>query len=309
MKKNQINSNTKLVKKIAKELGFSSCGISKARFLKEEEKKFQEWLKKGYNGTMKYLEKNFDKRLDPTKLVKGSKSVISLSYNYYPQKKIVQKNNFILSKYAYGKDYHIVIKQKLKKFLFKLNEKIGNINARLFVDSAPVHERAWAKLSGIGWIGKNSLLLNKHSGSFFFLAEIISDLELKNDYPVTDHCGTCTACIDACPTDAITEAQVIDANRCISYLTIESKKNIPEKYKSKMNNWIFGCDICQDVCPWNKFSKPHSEKEFFPNNNITIMKKNDWKEITLENFNHIFKNSAVKRTKYEGIKRNIEAAS
>ena len=231
MKKNQINSNTKLVKKIAKELGFSSCGISKARFLKE--KKIQEWLKKGYNGTIKYLEKKFDKRLDPTKLVKGSKSVISLSYNYYPQKKIIQKNNFILSKYAYGKDYHIVIKQKLKKFLFKLNQKIGNINARLFVDSAPVHERAWAKLSGIGWIGKNSLLLNKHLGSFFFLAEIISDLELNNDYPVTDHCSTCTACINACPTDAITEAQVIDANRCNHTLLLNLKKIFQKNINQK----------------------------------------------------------------------------
>lgn len=182
---------------------------------------------------MKYLEKNFDKRLDPTKLVKGSKSVISLSYNYYPQKKIIQKNNFILSKYAYGKDYHIVIKQKLKKFLFKLNQKIGNINARLFVDSAPVHERAWAKLSGIGWIGKNSLLLNKHLGSFFFLAEIISDLELNNDYPVTDHCSTCTACINACPTDAITEAQVIDANRCNHTLLLNLKKIFQKNINQK----------------------------------------------------------------------------
>ena len=299
--------NSQLVKKLAKQIGFSSCGISKARFLQEEEKNFENWLKKGYQGTMGYLEKNFDKRLDPQKLVPGAKSVISLTYNYFPQKKTLNENSFIISKYAYGKDYHFIIKDKLKALFNLLKKEIGDIEGRVFVDSAPIHERAWAKISGLGWIGKNSLLLNKKMGSYFFLAEIICDLDLEYDSSVSDHCGTCTKCIDACPTDAITESQVLDANKCISYLTIENKNEIPKELSKSFNNYIFGCDICQDVCPWNKFAKPHNEKEFLPKEELSKFTKKDWQELTNETFNKIFKNSAVKRTKFEGLKRNIKA--
>ena len=301
--------NSQLIKKLAKEIGFSSCGISKARFLKEEEKNFENWLKQGNQGTMSYLERNFDKRLNPQKLVPGSKSVISLAFNYFPPRKILKKNSFIISKYAYGKDYHFVIKKKLKTLFSLIKEKIGNIEGRVFVDSAPIHERAWAKISGLGWIGKNSLLLNKKMGSYFFLAEIICDLELEYDTPVTDHCGTCTKCIDACPTNAITQAQVIDANKCISYLTIENKNEIPPELSKSFNNYIFGCDICQDVCPWNKFSKPHDEKEFLPNDEVSNFSNKDWEELTHDTFNRIFKNSAIKRTRFKGLKRNIKAVS
>ena len=299
--------NSQLVKRIAKEIGFSSCGISKARFLHEEEKKFEDWLKQGYQGSMSYLERNFDKRLDPTKLVPGAKSVISLSYNYFPPKKLISENNFIISKYAYGRDYHKVVRNKLKKLFTKIRDKIGEVEGRVFVDSAPIHERAWAKLSGVGWIGKNSLLINKNQGSYFFLAEIICDLDLEYDEPVLNRCGNCTRCIDACPTDAITQAQVIDANKCISYLTIENKEKIPKELRGSINNSIFGCDICQDVCPWNKKSVPHNEKEFIPKKELRDLKKKDWIELTEDTFNKIFEGSAVKRTKFQGLKRNIKA--
>ena len=302
-----ITKITEIIKRKAGDLGFSSCGVSKARFLKEEKKKFEDWLNNGYQGSMNYLNKNFDKRLDPRKLVHGSKSVISLTYNYYPPKKLVGKNNFIISKYAYGKDYHKILKKKLRKLFFFMKENIGNIEGRVFVDSAPVHERAWAKLSGLGWIGKNSLLINKKMGSYFFIAEIISDLDLEYDSPVSDMCGKCTRCIDACPTDAITKAQVIDAQKCISYLTIENKKKIPKELQKNMNGYIFGCDICQEVCPWNRFSKPHNEESFLPNKEIKKYRKKDWIELTEETFNVIFKGSAIKRTKYKGLKRNIKA--
>jgi epoxyqueuosine reductase len=301
--------NTELIKNKAKDLGFTSCGNSKSRHLHEEEDNFEKWLSNGYQGSMSYLERNLDKRLDPRKLVPGSKSVISLSYNYYPQKKIEQKNNFILSKYAYGKDYHNVIRKKLKKLFQFIKEKIGAVEGRVFVDSAPVHERAWAKLSGLGWIGKNSLLINEKRGSYFFLAEIICDLELDYDSPARNRCGKCTKCIDACPTDAITSAQVINANKCISYLTIENKNQIPDELKNNLNDAIFGCDICQDVCPWNKFSKPHNEKKFIPNDELSSLKKSDWIELTEETFNRIFEGSAVKRSKYQGIIRNIKASN
>ena len=300
-------NNTKFIKDESKRLGFSSCGISKARFLSEEADNFEKWLTKGYQGSMSYLEKNIDKRLDPRLLVPGSKSVISLSYNYFPPKKLIEENNFIISKYAYGKDYHKVLKKKLKKLFASIREKIGKIEGRVFVDSAPIHERAWAKLSGLGWVGKNSLLINKNKGSYFFLAEIICDLELEYDEPVLNRCGSCTRCIDACPTDAITEAQVIDAKKCISYLTIENKENIPEELSGSLNNSIFGCDICQDVCPWNKRSTPHNEKEFLPNKELKKLKRKDWIELTEETFNKIFEGSAVKRTKYKGLTRNIKA--
>ena len=301
--------NSQLVKRLAKEIGFSSCGISKARFLHEEEKKFEDWLRQGYQGSMSYLERNFDKRLDPTKLVPGAKSVISLSYNYFPPKKLISENNFIISKYAYGRDYHKVLRNKLKKLFTKIRDKIGEVEGRVFVDSAPIHERAWAKLSGVGWIGKNSLLINKNQGSYFFLAEIICDLDLEYDEPVLNRCGNCTRCIDACPTDAITKAQVIDANKCISYLTIENKEKIPKELRGSINNSIFGCDICQDVCPWNKKSVPHNEKEFIPKKELRDLKKKDWIELTEDTFNKIFEGSAVKRTKFQGLKRNIKAVS
>lgn len=254
---------------------------------------------------MGYLENHFDKRLDPGKLVPGAKSVISLVYNYYPKKDLASSDGLKIAKYAYGKDYHFVIKDKLKTFFEELKNQIGEIDGRVFVDSAPVHERAWAAKSGLGWIGKNSLLLNKEMGSFFFLAEIILDLELIPDRPVKDHCGTCTACMDACPTDAIPEPYVVDGSRCISYLTIELKEEIPDAFHDKMEGWIFGCDICQDVCPWNRFSKPHQEREFEPGEweNFT---KEDWTELTEEVFRKVFKKSAVKRTKFLGLKRNID---
>ena len=301
--------NSQLIKRLAKQIGFSSCGISRARFLHEEEKNFEDWLKQGYQGTMSYLERNFDKRLDPTKLVPGAKSIISLTFNYFPTKKKFNDNSFLISKYAYGKDYHIIIKDKLKELFSQMKKEVGDIEGRVFVDSAPIHERAWAKISGLGWIGKNSLLLNKKMGSYFFLAEIICDLDLEYDSTVSDHCGTCTKCIDACPTDAITQAQVVDANRCISYLTIENKNEIPKELSKSFNNYIFGCDICQDVCPWNKFSTSHNEREFLPKEELSKMSKKDWQELTYETFNKIFKNSAVKRTKFQGLKRNIKAVS
>ena len=290
-----------------KDLDSQVVEYQKARFLSEEADNFEKWLTKGYQGSMSYLEKNIDKRLDPRLLVPGSKSVISLSYNYFPPKKLIEENNFIISKYAYGKDYHKVLKKKLKKLFASIREKIGKIEGRVFVDSAPIHERAWAKLSGLGWVGKNSLLINKNKGSYFFLAEIICDLELEYDEPVLNRCGSCTRCIDACPTDAITEAQVIDAKKCISYLTIENKENIPEELSGSLNNSIFGCDICQDVCPWNKRSTPHNEKEFLPNKELQKLKRKDWIELTEETFNKIFEGSAVKRTKYKGLTRNIKA--
>ena len=304
-----IQKNTEFIKKEAKKLGFSSCGISKARFLSEEAKNFEKWLSNGYQGSMSYLERNIDKRLDPTLLVPGSKSVISLAFNYFPPKKLIDNNNFIISKYAYGKDYHKVLKKKLKKLLFLMRERIGDIEGRVFVDSAPIHERAWAKLSGLGWVGKNSLLINKNQGSYFFLAEIICDLELEYDEPVLNRCGNCSRCIDACPTGAITKAQVINAKKCISYLTIENKDNIPEELNDSMNNSIFGCDVCQDVCPWNKKSKPHEEIEFLPKKNLKKLRKKDWVELTEETFDRIFEGSAIKRTKYKGLKRNIRAVS
>ncbi|MEQ8470710.1 MAG: tRNA epoxyqueuosine(34) reductase QueG [Marinoscillum sp.] len=302
-----ISSNTRLVKSLASELGFSFCGISKAGFLEEEAPKLEVWLKRGYQGKMGYLENHFDKRLDPTKLVPGAKSVVSLVYNYYPSEDQADAP-YKIAKYAYGQDYHFVVKDKLKEFLNRLQESIGQVEGRAFVDSAPVHERAWAAKSGLGWIGKNSLLLNRQMGSFFFLAELIIDLELDPDGPMKDYCGTCTACQDACPTDAIPEPYVVDGSRCISYLTIELKDEIPTEFQDKMEGWAFGCDICQDVCPWNRFSKPHAEPAFQPQG-WEGFSKQDWVEMTQEVFSKVFKKSAVKRTKYSGLKRNIDFIS
>jgi epoxyqueuosine reductase len=302
-------SNTHLIKSIATQLGFSFCGISKADFLAEEAPKLEEWLKRGYQGKMSYLENHFDKRLDPRLLMPGAKSVVSLVYNYYPNKDLAKESDLKVAKYAYGEDYHQVVKDKLKEFLVIIQSEIGEVSGRAFVDSAPVHERAWAAKSGLGWIGKNSLLLNRQMGSFFFLAELILDLELEPDGPVKDYCGTCTACMDACPTDAIPQPYVVDGSKCISYFTIELKEEIPTEVKGKFENWIFGCDICQDVCPWNRFSKPHQEKKFEPHPDLEKMTKADWQEITEDVFEKLFKKSAVKRTKLQGLKRNIKFVS
>lgn len=299
-------SHTNFIKAKAAELGFSFCGISKAEFLKEEAPRLEEWLKRKYQGKMSYLENHFDKRLDPTLLVPGAKSVISLLYNYYPEKDLAKEGGLKVAKYAYGEDYHFVVKDKLKLFFDSIHENIGEVAGRVFVDSAPVMERAWAQKSGLGWIGKNSLLLNRNMGSFFFLAEIILGLELVYDGPVKDFCGTCTACMDACPTEAIPEPYVVDGSKCISYFTIELKEEIPTDVQGKFGNWIFGCDICQDVCPWNSFAKPHHEKRFSPPENLTSFKTNEWRELTEEVFENVFKHSALKRTKHSGLKRNID---
>jgi epoxyqueuosine reductase len=254
---------------------------------------------------MQYMENHFDKRLDPTLLVDGAKSVISLLLNYYPEEK-QQSDTYKISKYAYGQDYHFVIKEKLKELLHAINEHIGEVGGRAFVDSAPVLDKAWAAKSGLGWIGKNSNLLSKQVGSFFFIAELIVDIELEYDYAVTDHCGSCTACIDACPTQAIIQPYVVDGSKCISYFTIELKENIPQEMKGSFADWAFGCDVCQDVCPWNRFSKPHREPLFDPHPDLMGFSKKDWEEITEDTFRAVFKNSAVKRTKFEGLKRNID---
>ena len=296
---------TNFIKSKSVDLGFISCGISKADFLEDEAANLENWLKNEMHGEMSYMERNFDMRLDPRKILNGAKSVISLTYNYYTDK-LQKDENFKISKYAFGTDYHFVIREKLKNLLFLIKEKVGDINGRVFVDSAPILERAWAKKSGLGWIGKNTNLISKNVGSFFFLCEIIVDIELDYDYSTTDHCGTCTACIDACPTNAIVEPYKVDGSRCISYLTIELKENMPEYAKDSYDKWIFGCDICQDVCPWNKFSKPHNEPLFNADEKFLSMSKNEWLEITKETFDKVFKDSPVKRTGYDGLKRNIK---
>ena len=299
--------NTKLIKDKAKDLGFFFCGISKADFLKEEAPRLEKWLSDGRNGKMDYMQKHFDKRLDPRLLVDDAKSVVSLLLNYYPNDAQLDPDAPKLSKYAYGEDYHFVIKDKLKELFNFIQEEVGEVGGRVFVDSAPVMDKAWAKKSGLGWIGKNSNLINPKNGSFFFIAELILDLELTEDGPMKDYCGTCTRCIDACPTDAIVEPYVVDGSKCISYLTIELKDQIiPSEFKGKMENWMFGCDICQDVCPWNRFSKPHSESKFNPHDQLLKMSKADWEDISEEVFRELFRNSAVKRTKNVGLVRNIK---
>ena len=292
------------IKNEAKRLGFMSCGISKAEFLEAEAPRLEEWLSKNRHGEMQYMENYFDKRLDPTKLVEGSKSVVSLLLNYYPSETQAEES-YKISKYAYGTDYHFVIKDKLKTLLHSIQEEIGDVHGRAFVDSAPVLDKVWAAKSGLGWIGKHSNLLSKQAGSFYFIAELIIDLELDYDTPVTDHCGTCTACIDACPTQAIIEPYKVDGSKCISYLTIELKNEIPNGFSNQMDDWMFGCDVCQDVCPWNRFSKPHNEPLFNPHPELLTKSKSEWQELTKEVFAEIFKKSAVKRTKFTGLKRNI----
>lgn len=299
------SKHTSIIKTEAKRLGFLSCGVSKAEFLEEEAPRLEKWLNQNMHGEMQYMENHFDKRLDPTKLVEGSKSVISLLLNYYPSEE-QNPDSYKISKYAYSMDYHFVIKDKLKSLLHFIQEEIGEVHGRAFVDSAPVLDKAWAAKSGLGWMGKHSNLLTQQVGSFYFIAELIVDLELEYDTPVTDHCGTCTACIDACPTEAIVQPYVVDGSKCISYLTIELKNEIPSEFDGKLDEWMFGCDVCQDVCPWNRFSKSHSEPLFNPHPDLLSFTKKDWEEITEDVFKKIFKKSAVKRTKFSGLKRNID---
>ncbi|WP_394364127.1 tRNA epoxyqueuosine(34) reductase QueG [Bergeyella cardium] len=295
---------TRLIKEKAEKFGFDGCGISQAAFLEEEAPRLENYLKNNYNGTMSFLENNIDKRLDPRLLVEGAKSVISLKYNYFPQEKIPMAYN--LAKYAYGEDYHDVVKSVLREMVSELLEEIGDFGFRIFVDSAPVMEKAWARKSGLGWIGKNSLLISKKRGSFFVLSEIICDLDLEPDYPTTDHCGSCRKCIDACPTGAIVSDKIINGSKCISFLTIELKDEIPSAFEDKLEDWMFGCDICQDVCPWNRFSLPHNQPRFSPNHHLQNADKIEWEEITQELFSEIFRKSAVKRAKLAGLKRNID---
>ena len=282
-------------------------GIAKAERMDEEAIRLEAWLNQGMHGEMGYMANHFEKRIDPSKLVEGAKTVISLLYNYYTDKKQADSAAPKISKYAYGQDYHFIIKRKLKSLIQFIQENIGEVNGRCFVDSAPVLERDWAKRAGLGWVGKNTLLIHPKKGSYFFLAELIIDLELEIDHPMKDYCGTCTRCIDACPTEAISKSgYVVDGSKCISYFTIELKEALPIAYKGKFENWMFGCDICQEVCPWNRFSKPHQEEAFLPHPDLLEMNKKDWEEITEEVFRKVFKKSAVKRTKYKGLKRNID---
>jgi epoxyqueuosine reductase len=300
-------TETHKVKAIATELGFDEVGIAKAEALTEDAVRLEQWLLKGFHGEMKYMENHFDMRVDPTKLVPGAKSVITLLYNYFPEK-LQDESSPKIAKYAYGKDYHLVIRQKLNEFLINIRESIGQVEGRGFVDSAPVLERSWAARSGLGWIGKNGNLINKQKGSFFFLATLITDLELQPDNPLPqDYCGTCTKCIDACPTEAILPDKSLLANQCISYFTIELKSaELPDNLVAKADNWVFGCDICQDVCPWNRFSKPHNHPELDPSNEIISFSIKDWMTMDESGFKKLFKDSALSRTKWKGIQRNLK---
>jgi epoxyqueuosine reductase len=298
------------IKQKAQAIGFDFCGISQATFLEAEAPRLEQWLQANYQGQMGYMANHFDKRLDPRLLVPDAKTVISLLYNYYPKKELfTAQDDLKISKYAYGVDYHFVIKEKLQLLMDFIWEEIGEVGGRLFVDSAPVMDKVWAARSGLGWVGKHSNLINRQIGSFFFIAELILDLELPSDTAMKDYCGTCTRCIDACPTDAIAAPYVVDGSKCISYFTIELKDKIPAEVEGKFENWIFGCDICQDVCPWNRFARPHQEPQFEPTDQFVSMKNDDWQEMTEEIFKELFRKSAVKRTKLEGLKRNITFVS
>lgn len=299
--------NTQWIKQKAQELGFFYCGISKAEFLEQEAPRLEKWLKSNMHGKMSYMENHFDKRLDPRLLVDNAKTVVSLALNYFPEKDLSATNSPKISKYAYGEDYHFVIKEKLTLFMEAIQNEIGEVNGRVFVDSAPVLDKAWAVKGGLGWMGKHTNVITRESGSFFFIAELILDLDLDIDGPIKDYCGTCTKCIEACPTDAIVAPYVVDGSKCISYLTIELKDElIPKAFKGKMEDWAFGCDICQDVCPWNRFSTPTQELRFAPSENLKKMGAEEWRELTQEIFSELFKRSAVKRTKFKGFKRNID---
>jgi len=300
-----LSAYSRMIKAEAQRLGFLSCGISEAVFLEEEAPRLEQWLRHGMHGEMGYMENHFDLRLDPRKLVPGARSVVSLLLNYYPSQR-QDPETYQVSKYAYGEDYHRVIRDKLHALLAFITAEIGQVQGRAFVDSAPVLDKAWAARSGLGWIGKNSNLLTKEVGSFYFIAELIIDLELEYDGPVTDHCGTCTACLDACPTQAIVRPYVVDGSRCISYFTIELKNQIPDSFKGLWDDWIFGCDICQDVCPWNRFARPHGEPRFEPRSELFEMTRGDWEELTEEVFAGLFPKSAVKRTRFSGLRRNID---
>ena len=296
--------HTRIVKEIASQLGFAHCGISKAEFLEDEAPRVEQWLKQNMHGEMRYMEGHFDKSLDPTLLVPGAKSVVSLMFNYYP-KEIQSAETPKISKYAWGEDYHVVVKDKLFQFVDLIRERIGDVNGRVFVDSAPVLEKAWAAKSGLGWVGKNSNLISKQKGSFFFLAELILDLNLDADTLVTDHCGTCTACIDACPTGAIVGDKIVDGSKCISYFTIELKENVPNEWKEKLDGWAFGCDVCQDVCPWNRFSIQHNEPRFFVEPERLNLSKNEWKEMTSETFQAVFGKTPLMRAGLAHIQSTI----
>ena len=300
---------SEIIKSKAKALGFLSCGISKADFLEKEAPRLEQWLNQNHHGEMSHMANHFDKRLDPRVLVPGAKSVVSLLLNYHTEEKQTDVEAPKIASYAFGEDYHNVIKDKLKELMNFIHQEIGEVAGRVFVDSAPVMDKAWAAKSGLGWIGKNTNLISKKAGSFFFIAELILDLELEYDLPATDHCGSCTACIDACPTDALLAPYQIDGSKCISYVTIELKNEIPTDFQGKMDNWAFGCDVCQTVCPWNRFATPHSEPAFNPPAELLSLSKNEWEEMTQEVFSVIFKNSAIKRTKFEGLKRNIKFLS
>lgn len=300
-------ANSQKIKKKALELGFSFCGISKAEPMWEEAPRLENWLKEQRHGEMAYMENYFDLRLNPALLFDGATSIITLGYNYFTAENQHDDSAPKISKYAYGRDYHKVIKKKLFSFFEWMKQEIGtSIQGRVFVDSAPLLEKAIAAKSGVGWVGKNSNIINKKLGSFFFLSEIVIDLKLEYDSPIKDYCGSCTRCIDACPTDAIYEPYKVDGSKCISYFTIELKNQIPNEMKGKFENWMFGCDICQDVCPWNRFSVPHHEAQFTPKHELMEMSKKEWEELTEEVFNKVFEGSPVKRTKFTGLKRNIE---
>ncbi len=302
-----VAQHTRLIREEAHRLGFAFVGFARAERMDEEARRLEAWLQQGFHGQMSYMENHFEQRVDPRLLVEGARSVLSLVYNYYPEKKQNDPQAPQLAKYAYGEDYHFVLKRKLRALLEFIQTEIGEVNGRCFVDSAPVLERDWARRAGTGWVGKNTLLIHPKAGSFFFLAELILDLELQYDGPIKDYCGTCTRCIDACPTDAIApQGYLMDGSKCISYLTIELREALPESFRGKMDNWMFGCDICQDVCPWNRFSKPHQEPAFEPHPDLPDMTKADWEDLTEEVFQKVFRRSAVKRTKYSGLMRNID---
>ncbi len=303
----ELEQRSRFIKQEAYRLGFELVGIAEAKELTEEAKKLEQWLRQGHHGSMGYMANHFDKRIDPRKLVEGAKTVVSLGYNYFTEARQSDPEAPKISQYAFGQDYHFVIKDKLKSLLDSLQEAFGDIHGRCFVDSAPVMEREWARQSGLGWTGRNTLTINPKKGSYFFLAELIIDLSAQADHSIKDHCGTCRRCIDACPTEAIhPNGYWLDGSKCISYLTIELKEAIPSEFKGKMDNWMFGCDVCQQVCPWNRFAKRHSEPHFEPPPDLLQLTKKDWEEITQEVFSKLFKQSAVKRTKYEGLRRNID---
>ena len=303
-----IQKHTDAIRQEAHRLGFEFVGIARAERMDEEARRLETWLNGNLHGKMEYMANHFDKRIDPRQLVDGAKSVISLTYNYFTDQEQTDPDAPKISKYAYGADYHIVVKDKLKQLLNFISDTIGEVNGRAFVDSAPVLERDWARRSGTGWVGKNTLLINPKRGSYFFLAELILDLELTSDTPMKDYCGTCRRCIDACPTEAISpEGYFMDGSKCISYLTIELRdEKLPPQYKDLMEGWMFGCDICQQVCPWNRFSTPHNEPQFEPHPDLLTMTRAEWLDITADVFREVFKKSAVKRTKFEGLKRNID---